>query len=552
MKISEEDLKQILLGESYISEEDLNNAEQFVSEHENTSFVDYILNKEILTDDLLGQAVAESFSMSYFDLNDNPPSNELFESIPREEIENLRVVPALETEDRIKVATDKPDRLGLKQKVQEYFDKEVLLVYTLGKEIDEILNSYGENLEDVIQEIISEKSTDIAAEIHRVVLDRALERRASDIHYEPRQNDRVAIRMRIDGVLHKVAEIPEKYYKNLLNYIKITANLRIDERQRPQDGSIRHKDGDKEVDMRVSIAPVMEGEKVVLRLLAEYMRDFTINGLGLSERNKRLLKESGDKPFGMILVSGPTGSGKTTTLYSLVKLINEVDVNITTIEDPVEYRIDNVNQIQVKPDLGLTFATGLRTIVRQDPDTILVGEIRDEETSEIAVNSALTGHLMLSTFHANDAATTIPRLLDMNVEPYLLASTLEVIIAQRLIRKICKKCRHSTTVAKDDIEKEHGKLVASHFEEEKVTIYEGKGCNLCDQTGYNGRVGVFEFVNVTPEVEDIILNNPSKKEIWKQAEEQGAKSMFSDGIRKVKNGITTIEEVTRVTSPNEY
>ena len=251
----------------------------------------------------------------------------------------------------------------------------------------------------------------------------------------------------------------------------------------------------------------------------------------------------------MILVTGPTGAGKSTTLYALVRSLNSPRVNITTIEDPVEYRITGVNQVQVNPLTNLTFAKGLRSIVRQDPDIVLVGEIRDQETAEIAVNAALTGHLLLSTFHANDAATAIPRLLNMGIEPFLLASTLELIVAQRLVRRICMHCRYSITVPRAQLVKKF-KQAKEYFDEENVTLYEGKGCEECNNTGYVGRTGIFEFIKITPEIQNLILTNPASGQVWVEARKSGTQNLFEDGIDKVKNGITTIDELLRVAEPS--
>lgn len=324
--------------------------------------------------------------------------------------------------------------------------------------------------------------------------------------------------------------------------------MRIDEHFAAQDGSMRFEKGETVFDLRTSIVPTVEGEKIVLRILAAYVQGFGLSNLGMSEAHQRILAEVAQKPFGMILVTGPTGSGKTTTLYAVLKLLHHPDVNITTIEDPVEYKVIGINQIQVNPQTNLTFAKGLRSIVRQDPDIILVGEIRDEETAEIAVNAALTGHLLLSTFHANDAATAIPRLLDMKVEPFLLASTIEVIIAQRLVRKICITCRYSISSTSKKIG-EAFPGAKDFFQEKKITLYAGKGCDACGHTGYQGRAAIFEFIRVTPDLQDLILNNPSTKEIWKLAKAQGSKTVFEDGIEKVRNGTTTLEELVRVAPP---
>jgi len=301
-------------------------------------------------------------------------------------------------------------------------------------------------------------------------------------------------------------------------------------------------------DLRTSIVPTVEGEKVVLRVLASYVEGFALSDLGFTSKDEEILLSAAKKPFGMILVTGPTGSGKTTTLYGVLKVLNKPGVNITTIEDPVEYKVEGINQIQTNSQTDLTFAKGLRSIVRQDPDIILVGEIRDEETAEIAVNAALTGHLLLSTFHANDAATAIPRLLDMEVEPFLLASTLEVIIAQRLVRKICDSCRHSVSISKDEL-KNNYKNADKYLEGDNVTLYKGKGCDSCGGSGYKGRTAIFEFLPITPRMEELILKNPSTRDIWQLAKSEGARSLFEDGILKVKDGVTTLEELMRIAPP---
>ena len=285
-----------------------------------------------------------------------------------------------------------------------------------------------------------------------------------------------------------------------------------------------------------------------MRVLSEYIKNFSTGDLGLEPEDEELLEEVVKKPFGLILAVGPTGSGKTTTLYTLLKKLNRPDVNITTIEDPAEYRVPGINQIQVNTQTGLTFGKGLRSIVRQDPNIILVGEIRDSETVEISINAALTGHLVLSTFHANDAATAIPRLVEMKAEPFLLSSTLEVILAQRLVRKICESCRYSENI-KSEYWSKNFPAAAQLVPPDLKTIYRGKGCSSCNHTGYKGRIGIFEMIIMTPELRDLILKNPSSQEIWKMARTQGARSMFESGIKKIKNGLTTAEEVFRVAPP---
>ncbi|MEY4744548.1 MAG: hypothetical protein RL272_493, partial [Candidatus Parcubacteria bacterium] len=396
---------------------------------------------------------------------------------------------------------------------------------------------------------IIEKEQRVAPEILEEVFADAVSHHASDVHFEP-HGPEVLIRFRIDGILREAGKIPREHYDNILNRIKVKANLRIDEHSTTQDGAIRYEHGAASVDMRVSVAPTVEGETIVIRLLSEYIRSFSMADLGLSGKDQAALEDAAKRPFGMILVAGPTGSGKTTTLYSIVKILNRPDRNVMTIEDPVEYKIKGVNQIQVNAKAGLTFANGLRSIVRQDPNVILVGEIRDTETAEIAVNAALTGHLLLSTVHANDASTVIPRLLDMGVEPFLLASTLEVIVAQRLVRSICGTCRVSAEVGHDELASRHSKA-APYFKskKKKSVLFSGKGCSACAGSGYQGRVGIYEIVRATPEIREIILKNPSAQQVWTLARKQGSRSLFEDGIGKALLGVTTIEEVERVAAP---
>jgi len=378
-----------------------------------------------------------------------------------------------------------------------------------------------------------------------------VKRGASDIHFEPQEKE-VVIRFRIDDILQEAGRIPKQYYETILNRVKVMAQLRTDEHFATQDGAIRYESKDVTVDLRISLAPVVDGEKIAIRILSRYVREFHLGNLGLAQPDQDAINNASRLPFGMVLVTGPTGSGKTTTLYSVVKILNNPQVNITTIEDPVEYRIEGVNHIQVNQQTELTFAKGLRSIVRQDPDIVLVGEIRDEETADIAVNAALTGHLLFSTFHANDAATAIPRLLDMGIEPFLLASTLELIIAQRLVRKICDNCRISYNSTPKELAGLRGADVAKHLKEhlEGVsTFYKGKGCAVCGHTGFRGRVAIFELITVNPEMEALVLTNPSAQEVWAAAQKNGARSMFEDGIAKVKHGITTVDEVLRVAQP---
>ena len=547
MKFDGETTKQILLKGNYVSEEDLNKALKHAKEHGST-VEGYLLQNDILNKDLLGQAYAEYFGVPYADLNSNQPSLELIQKISEEVAKKFRIVLFKEEKKSVTITTDDPKQEGIKEAISKLFPRtRITLAYSLPEDIDTVFLQYQKPLETRFAKII-EGASRVAPSILTEIFEDAILYEASDIHFEP-QRKHVVVRFRVDGVLLLAGKIPREYYENILNRIKVQSGLRIDEHFTSQDGSMRYETTDNKIfDLRTSIVPTVEGEKVVLRILSAYVQGFGLGDIGLSAESQGLLMNAAKKPFGMILVTGPTGSGKTTTLYSVLRLLNRPEVNITTIEDPVEYKLVGVNQIQVNQQTKLTFARGLRSIVRQDPDIILVGEIRDHETAEIGVNAALTGHLLLSTFHSNDAATAVPRLLDMGIEPFLLASTLEVLIAQRLVRKICDNCRYSVTMTSKQIAEKY-KDAKGYFSGNKNTLYAGKGCNVCGHTGYDGRIGIFEFIKVTPEMQELILTNPSSPEINALARSQGTLSLFEDGVLKVKSGATTLEELFRVAPP---
>jgi len=546
MILDDKKIKDILLDEDYITKEDVKNAEKYIKSYRST-FIEYLLTEGIITHDLLGKAIAEYYKVSYVDLKAQPPAKEMVVKIPEDIAKKYRMVLVTLTKDEATVATDNPTQSGIPEVSSEVLGiKKVKVDFAMPEDIEEAFVYYKKPLETRFSKIIAEQGR-VAPEIIEEIIEDALAFHASDIHFEP-QETQVIIRFRIDGVLHEAGIIPIKYYENILNRAKVLARIPTDTHFAAEDGAIRYVKENIKIDMRVSVMPVMDGEKIAIRMLSEYVAGYSLADLGLSPRHEEMLKQAAKKPFGMIIVAGPTGSGKTTTLYAVLRTLNNTEVNITTIEDPVEYRIAGINQIQVNSETNLTFAKGLKSIARQDPDIILVGEIRDPETSEIAVNAALTGHLLFSTFHANDSATAIPRLLDMNIEPFLLASTLEVILAQRLVRKVCHTCRYSKKVKIKDIEK----ILPSaknYFKEEEVTLYEGKGCKTCNNTGYSGRSAIFEFIQATSAMKELIQKNPSTSEIWQLAKEEGAVTLFEDGIEKVKNGITTLEEIIRVAPP---
>lgn len=595
IKITVDQLKQILSSGSYISAEDLSKIRATSNFY---TFIEQLLSNQFISKSLLGQAIAEYYKIDYLDLSAVLPEHDQILKLPEELARKYYAILVKEDDNTITIATDNPEQPKLVDEIRKLFNnkktppppspspshvtppahlsvdgivrrekhtreetgieekekssiieriggKKIIFNFSLTEDIESLFVNYLKPLETRFAKIIESKDH-VAPEIFDEILVDAVAYKASDIHIEPHASE-IIVRFRIDGVLHEAGRIPKEYYENILNRIKIQAKLRIDEHLSPQDGAIQYKINDHTIAMRVSEVPTLDGEKTVIRILSEYVKTFSMEDLGLALRDQQVLIESSHKPFGMILVTGPTGSGKTTTLYALLNLINNPELNITTIEDPVEYKMLNINQIQVDHKTNLTFASGLRSILRQDPDIILVGEIRDQETAEIAVNAALTGHLMFSTFHANDAATAIPRLLDMGVEPFLVASTMELIISQRLVRRICSFCKISKNLNKTKFKK-----ILPNFEKyfsKDDTVYEGKGCSHCRNTKYLGRVGIFEFIKMTKEMKDLILKNPSSVQIWELASLHGSKTLFEDGIEKVKNGVTTIEELLRVAPP---
>lgn len=374
-----------------------------------------------------------------------------------------------------------------------------------------------------------------------VLLRHAVDGSASDIHIEATK-EKIRVRFRLDGVLHSSIFLPLRILPAIVSRIKILSNLKIDETRIPQDGRFTTKIGGKDIDFRVSTFPTILGEKVAIRILDPTQALSDINELGLSGRNLKAVKNAVQKPYGMILATGPTGSGKSTTLYAILRVLNKEGVNIMTLEDPVEYFIEGINQSQVKPEIGYEFSTGLRHMLRQDPDILMVGEIRDEETASLAIHSALTGHLLLSTLHTNNALAVIPRLIDLGIKPYLIASTLTLAMAQRLVRVLCSECKKRVRP-----KKEVRDLILKEVKVEgPVYVFSPVGCKKCNNTGYTGRTGVYEVLEMTDSLAELILKDPSETKIAKEAEKQGMITMKQDGAQKILAGITSVEEVLRI------
>jgi general secretion pathway protein E len=491
-------------------------------------------------------------------------SVEFTRKIPIQYLKKQKIVP-LETPDAFLIAVNDPSNFQAVDDLMRLVgrhDAELVLAsegailsaigfaYDLGRdsaqEFTEIMN--GESADSIISEIeetadlLDEASDAPIIKLVNLVLAQAIKDRASDIHIEPYANS-LKIRYRIDGMLYNLLNLPRRIQSSLVSRIKIMAKLNIAEKRLPQDGRIEVRIGDKSVDIRVSVIPTAFGERVVLRLLDKSQALLTLSDLGLDDTKIKLFDRLIKSPYGIVLVTGPTGSGKTTSLYAALSKINSPEINIITIEDPIEYQIEGIGQIQVNPKIDLTFATGLRSIVRQDPDVILVGEIRDRETAEIAIQSSLTGHLVFSTLHTNDAASAITRLIDMGIEPFLVSSSVIAIVAQRLVRVLCPRC-------KEEYEPDAESLIDAGIPRSAINgrpIFRRKGCNACMNTGYRGRTGIFEIMNMDEGVKKLILKTSDSNQINEEATRNGMSTLVQDGARKVLEGITTVEEVLRVT-----
>lgn len=420
----------------------------------------------------------------------------------------------------------------------------------LSPEVSEALKEYiPQEQQGAIEDIGSVIREAPIAKIVTTILEFAIKSRASDIHIEAEET-KTRVRYRVDGILNEKLTLPVSIHDPLISRIKILSQMKIDEKRIPQDGRFTFKLGHDEVDLRVSSLPTVHGEKIVMRLLRKTGGLPTLADLGLRGVPLKDFESAFSEPYGIVLVTGPTGSGKTTTLYSVLTRLNKPSVNIITLEDPVEYQLDGVNQVQINAQAGLTFANGLRSFLRQDPNVILVGEIRDKETTQLAIQAALTGHLVLSTLHTNDAATAIPRLIDLGGEAFLIASVLAASLAQRIVRRICEHCRKEyvpDAAIAQSIQKTLGTLTPKKYEAtSEMKLFKGTGCSECSDTGYLGRVGIFEVLRVTPAINKLILNQATADEITNQARADGMISMKQDGFLKALDGITTVEEVLRV------
>lgn len=525
-----------------------------------------LLSKHLVSEDDILAAKAQSMNMSFVTLEGRGISPEILNYIPEPVARKYKLMPfdLDKKSGKLFIAMTDPLDLPLieflEQKsgklISSYLAKESDIVskieeeYSQGLAVD-VSEALKESAEPVVKTIEASQISKIIkeapiAKIVSTILEYAVKSRASDVHIEA-QEARTRVRYRIDGILHEKLALPRSVHDAVVSRIKILSDMKIDERRIPQDGRFNFKLADDEVDLRVSTLPTVHGEKVVMRLLKKTGGIPDLPTLGFRGPSLKTLEMAILRPHGIVLVTGPTGSGKTTTLYSILQRLNTAKVNIVTLEDPVEYEIVGLNQVQINPLAGLTFASGLRSFLRQDPNIILVGEVRDNETTNLAVQAALTGHLVFSTLHTNNAATAIPRLLDLGAEPFLIVSVLNAVEAQRIVRRICTSCKESYLPSQEiinDMKKILGKLFPS--DNANAQLYKGKGCKECSNTGYLGRISIIETINVSPSIAKLIIERATAEDIENQAKSEGLITMIQDGYLKVIDGTTTIEEILRV------
>lgn len=571
-----------LLEKGKISEDQYKKIIEESKNKSNLSPDDLLETKEIVSEDDIALTKGELYSLSVADVYGLTIDKKVLNIIPKDVAENYFVLSFAKDKNILKVAMLNPGDFRAREAVNfvarqkdlkvEYFTvpksafaKGLAQYSGLDVEVEAAVGSAESRFAPVFDgnkgasELGSAEDGKMSAPISKLVasiLRYAVDNQVSDVHIEPFA-DKSRVRYRIDGVLRETAMLPGYLHSAIISRIKVMSNLKLDETRVPQGGRIRVMISKRKIDLRVSVMPLLDSEKAVMRILDPTRRVLTLNDLGFWGSGLKVIQNNLSKPHGMLLITGPTGSGKTTTLYALLKILNQTTVNIVSLEDPIEYVLQGVNQSQVKPDIGYSFASGLRSIVRQDPDVIMVGEIRDNETAELAVHAALTGHIVLSTLHANDSFGTIPRLIDMQVAPFLIASSINTVIAQRLVRKICPHCREQINLPENlekDVEKSLGESNVQEFNLEDyrdpqtnhLKFYQGRGCSRCNQEGYKGRLAIFEALNITDEMKNIIVNGCKEEEAEKEIKNQQMIKIVRDGYIKALRGETTIEEVLRV------
>lgn len=574
----QEKLVALLSEEGLVSESVLKKAQEDATKN-GKPFMTTLAESGAVDDELLTHAIAQVSGVPYVNLTNSIIDQDVLTLLPEDIAERFMAVPLAEVQNRLAVAMIDANNVQAVDYLANRIQRPLKVLMASEAGVRHVLDQYRTDLSSVgeaaqasQEEAAQSESSDIKTIVQdspisralSTILEYAVKSRASDVHIEPLEKA-LKIRCRVDGVLREIMQLPKSIEPALVSRIKILSNLKIDEHRIPQDGQFTVKVAAKEVDLRIAISPVVWGEQVVIRLLDKSGNSFDLEQMGYAGRALRAIRKGIHRPNGMILTSGPTGSGKSTSLYALIKEIKDDSVNIVTLEDPVEYKMDGVNQIQVNGDVGLTFASGLRSILRQDPDIVMVGEIRDSETANLAVQAALTGHLVFSTLHTNSAAGVLPRLLDMGIEPFLIASTVNTIIGQRLVRRVSPKrdAYQSTPIETQNITGTIGHLLPKTVQDvarvsadlgykdlplagqSAYTLVKGKDSPSTPR-GYAGRAGIYEVMDVTEEVQKLIVNHATSAEIERLAIQQGMVTMRQDGYLKALQGITTIEEVNRV------
>ena len=565
LQIPDQKLKELLVRDGVIKAEDFdaiaNEAKRMAQ-----SAANILIARNIINNTYFDSIVAEYYGVEKASLSGREIPNEIIHLLPEDLARQKRVIVFNKREDgTIDVAMEDPNNLETIDFLTQFLKTKIKPFLAGQEDLNKGFNLYGKKssedfkkiIEDNIKESLRLKVSGIqeaAAEVPIIaivdnVMSYAISSRASDIHLEILEGE-ILVRYRVDGILHEIIRIPKEVHPALVARFKLLAGLKLDEHSKPQDGRFRYKVGQDSMDVRLAIMPTFYGEKVEMRLLAATERPLSLEELGMLEDTIAFVLENIKKTFGMVLVTGPTGSGKTTTLYSILNILNRPEVNIVTVEDPIEYDMKYINQTQINPASGITFASGLRAIVRQDPNIVLVGEIRDEETADISVQAALTGHLVLSSLHTNDAPTAVPRLIDMRIPAFLVAAVLNIIIAQRLVRRICVNC-----ITSYELSDEMREVIKKQMTELKLILegnlpkllYKGVGCPICGFTGYKGRLAIYEVLNVNESIRKIIISeNFSLDQLKEEARKNGMMTMFEDGLRKAERGMTTIEEILRV------
>ncbi len=551
MSIDDLQLKRLLIENNLITEVDFENAEK-IANHLGCLVTDVLIGRNVVKEDDLGRILSIYYKVDYINLRKVDIPTNVINIIPENIAAEKGVIAFSLSGNELYVAFEDPDDLAVSETVKKtvgssYQIKVFVAMPQIIKSAIKLYKKIDEGSENVH---IKTQTASSSVSLVNDMLESAIRQEASDIHIEPLP-DKMLVRFRIDGVLHDDEYWAKEVHPSTIARIKILSDLKIDETRLPQDGqfAFTSKSGEK-VSLRVSVIPSVYGEKIVLRILKSGVTLFNLDELGLLPEDQEVVFKILKRTHGMFLVTGPTGSGKTTTLYTILGLLNKPDVNIVTIEDPVENKITRVNQIQVHSGIDLTFANGLRSILRQDPDIVMVGEIRDSETAVIAINAAMTGHLVFSSVHANTSAGAIPRMIDLGVEPFLLASTLNMVVAQRLVRVLCPNCKSESPMTNILISKldELSEDVSPSIRSLLKSNFSSSGCGYCFHTGYKGRIGIFETLLVDENIRKMIYEKRTSDDIWRMAREAKTKSMIEDGLIKVSKGLTTIEEVLRVIS----